>query len=510
MSSPPQPSHFELAEPPAAAMIESMRGIGYTLETALADIIDNSIAAGARNVWLKLHWNGGQSYVSVLDDGHGMNAESLRQAMRPGSRNPLETRRRDDLGRFGLGLKTASFSQCRSLTVASKCVSGDMHVRRWDLEHVSKTDAWQLLTSARDGSETLLTPLKPLPSGTLVLWELLDRIVGDSALHDQNAHGRFLQAIERVREHLAMVFHRFLEDPLHGPRIYLNDAGNGKSEAARIRPWDPFLSREAATQHLPEEPIDGNRALFQGYVLPHPDRLKDKEMLEKGGGPEGWTSQQGFYVYRNKRLLAWGTWLGLGGARRWKRDELHKLARIRLDIDNSLDQDWKIDIKKSTASPPAEIRPRLTALADDVRERAMKVLRSRGEQRGPRQNASNIVRVWSPVERTTGTVYRVERKHPLVADLLQRASALDLSIEPLLQLLELSVPVQRIWMDQTQRGEQALMPDASPPEDLLALARHYLNDYMKKYRDDLEGARQRLMQLEPFSAWPDAILKLNP
>ena len=130
---------FEVVQPNAAAMIESLRALGYSTKTAVADLIDNSIYAGAPNVWVNLFWDGVDSYVAICDDGGGMNAAVLRNAMRPGSRNPLEKRDARDLGRFGLGLKSASFSQCRRLTVASKDGSGSTEVRRWDLDYVNST-----------------------------------------------------------------------------------------------------------------------------------------------------------------------------------------------------------------------------------------------------------------------------------------------------------------------------------------------------------------------------------
>jgi anti-sigma regulatory factor (Ser/Thr protein kinase) len=114
-------------------MIESLRAFGYSTQSAIADLIDNSISAGARNVWVTFLWDGDNSHVIVRDDGRGMDPAALRNAMRPGSRNPLEERDAGDLGRFGLGLKTASFSQCRRLTVASRTDGTPVEVRRWDL-----------------------------------------------------------------------------------------------------------------------------------------------------------------------------------------------------------------------------------------------------------------------------------------------------------------------------------------------------------------------------------------
>ena len=134
----------EITAPDAASMFESLRAFGYELPTALADLIDNSVFAGARNVWIDFEWNGAESTVSITDDGHGMAEKELVNAMRPGSRNPREVRDPKDLGRFGLGLKTASLSQGRRLTVRSKQVESTGFTRCWDLDHVAKTGDWYL------------------------------------------------------------------------------------------------------------------------------------------------------------------------------------------------------------------------------------------------------------------------------------------------------------------------------------------------------------------------------
>jgi len=171
---------YEIAEPHAGAMIESLRAFGYDLRTAIADLIDNSIFAGAKNVWIYFHWNGADSYISITDDGYGMSETELYEAMRPGSKSPLEDREPSDLGRFGLGMKTASFSQCRRLTVASRKNKQNPAIRRWDLDHVTKVDRWELLKYAAPGSEQRIEYPDGLKNGTIVLWENLDRVVGDS------------------------------------------------------------------------------------------------------------------------------------------------------------------------------------------------------------------------------------------------------------------------------------------------------------------------------------------
>jgi len=315
-------TNSRLAPPKASAMLEALRGMGYSLGAALADIIDNSISAQAEKVRIDFIWNGQDTAIRILDDGQGMTADELESAMILGGRNPLDDRSQEDLGRFGLGLKTASFSQCRRLTVASR-KHGVTSVRRWDLDFIaSSTDqGWHLLDFPASGSSDLLTPLERQDDGTLVLWECLDRVV-TPGFTDKD----FLEQTDLVEQHLAMVFHRFLDSPNARLRLFIN----GEEAYQQIKPWDPFLSSHPATISTPSEVI-GQGVRVKGFILPHKDRLKKKE-LDDGAGPRGWVAQQGFYVYRNERLLVAGSWLGLGQGRAWTKEEAHKLARIRLDL----------------------------------------------------------------------------------------------------------------------------------------------------------------------------------
>ena len=103
----------EEVPPSASAMIESMRAYGYSTPMGIADLIDNSIFAGATRVWLNFHWSGADSFISIADNGHGMSEEQLVSAMKLGSQNPLEVRPKKDLGRFGLGFKADFEAFCR-------------------------------------------------------------------------------------------------------------------------------------------------------------------------------------------------------------------------------------------------------------------------------------------------------------------------------------------------------------------------------------------------------------
>jgi len=209
---------FDLAPPQAASLVESLRAFGYELPTALADLVDNSITASAKNIWIDFHWAGGESAITVTDDGSGMTAEELVAAMRPGSQNPLKDRQPNDLGRFGLGLKTASFSQCRRVTVRSKIRAGDVATRCWDLDHIARVNEWQLLRGADATAEPHFARLTKSDKGTTVLWQNLDRLVADQSIDNEKHQQFFLQRAEAVRNHLGMVCLRRTTPPDSGSR----------------------------------------------------------------------------------------------------------------------------------------------------------------------------------------------------------------------------------------------------------------------------------------------------
>ena len=215
------------AVPGAAAMIETFRAIGYSLETAVADIIDNSISAQAKNVYINRVWKGGESIITIMDDGCGMANEEIIQAMRPGAQNPLEERSVTDLGRFGLGLKTASFSQCRNLTVMSKQKDGPVSYWTWSLDYVAQSDKWELIRWAPKEYEDALDGVS---NGTIVIWSLLDRVITPATKEDdENAKRKFSEAFDKVKKHLSMTFHRFIENKI----VKLHWCGH------EITPWNP-------------------------------------------------------------------------------------------------------------------------------------------------------------------------------------------------------------------------------------------------------------------------------
>lgn len=492
-------SPYEIANPKPAALIESLRAVGYNLPTAVADIIDNSLTARSRKVEIQFHWAGKESRISIVDDGCGMSEAKLHEAMRPGSRSPLEERSTEDLGRFGLGLKTASFSQCRCLTVISKPAHGTQCCRRWDLAYVTEHDEWRLLKTPTPGAEQWLQRIHDRPSGTAVIWSCLDRVTGLDQTTDAAAHSRFNDAIDHVREHLALVFHRFLAD---GSLVI-------KINGSAVEAWDPFLEHHPATYRTVEErmPFGRSQVVFKGFVLPHKDKLNDAEFTATAG-PFGWTAHQGFYVYRNRRLLVFGDWLRLGSPNAWTRDEQFKLARIRLDITNETDGEWHLDVKKSTARPPAAIRDWLTQLAAEIRRMAREVFAHRGRY-GPRAPApQQIERPWVSQIRNGRRVYSVNRAHPMVSGVIQRRGKDVSEVEALLRLLEETIPVQQIWLDTAEQTYDHAVPYDGVEYAVLRSDMRRLFELLIESGINPQTARERMRSMEPFNRYPNFINEL--
>jgi len=493
---------FDIVNPGAASMIESLRAYGYSLNTAIADLIDNSISAGACNIWIHLHWRGDLSWISIADDGSGMDEETLRNAMRPGSNNPLDERSESDLGRFGLGLKTASFSQCRSLTVASKIKGSETSLRRWDLDYVGKHNEWRLLKDARDGSEERLTKLNSLEHGAVVLLENLDRLCSKQNANDEAQRRKFFSRIDSLSQHISMVFHRFMQGR-DGLNIFINGCG----EDHKLEPWDPFLSAKDATSRQPEETKKFHAGVIrtQGYVLPHKDKLGNEDH-EKAAGPGGWNDQQGFYVYRNKRLLVAGSWLGLGGRRHgWTKEEHYKLARIKVDIPNNMDSDWQIDVKKSAAVPPPLVAEWLEDYAGHVRKEAREVFSHRGKH-GQRTQAKEVARLWKTGIRSGSQVYKIDRQSEIVHGVLEQSGGLRQDIEALLRLLEETVPVQQIWLDMAEHSERSNEPMGGLTEkQVMDLVETTMKAIAGPSRKPSASTVDIICNMEGFTAYTDII-----
>ena len=483
--------------PPApAALIESMRAFGYSLPTAIADLVDNSISAHARDVDVTFRWAGARSLIAVRDDGDGMDAPTLVEAMRLGSRSPTETRAPDDLGRFGLGLKSAAWSQARRLTVISRVADGPQETRCWDLEHVRDTGQWSLLRRASEPVDALMNERPLLASGTVVVLEHLDRLVGEAAPDDASAERRFLGRVRSTDEHLAMVFHRFMRGR---ERITI------RIDGTPVEPWDPFLEDEAATQPLPTEDLRlmGRRVHVAPYVLPHVSKLT-AEQHRRAAGPGGWNQQQGFYIYRARRLLVAGGWLGLT---RMQREEHYKLARVRVDLDNAMDEAWQIDVRKATARIPGGLEDDLRRIATVARQRAAEAYRFRGKAVARAGGADSALRfVWQTRRGRGGaTSFRVNRAHPVLTQLRASSPSTADAVETALRLVEENLPIETIVMESREYPDSQ-RPRAFDGEQAAVLTMlRSAHAAMVAAGMPTALALTALANIEPFDAHPEVI-----
>ena len=336
--------------PSARRLISSLRDMGYDFPAAVADIVDNSIEAGAGRVSIDIRNDGDDSWVRICDDGKGMRPAQVREALRYGSTREYDQKK--SLGKFGLGLKTASMSQCQHLLLASRSNPNQPQIcaYAWDLAHIVETDTWEILDVGREEYTELLREPLLTHTGTVVLWRRLDRILGLKHPYNGMIKKRILGMCSELEEHLAMVFHRYLagEAGRHRVRISVN----GKP----LRPWDPFVRAEKNTARL--EPVvlqydhDGIKGsvLMEPYVLPHQAEFSSPEAHAAAAGSLRWNRQQGFYVYRADRMVQSGGWSNLRTL-----DEHTKLARVALRFDPCLDDAFRINVAKMRVQLPRQL-----------------------------------------------------------------------------------------------------------------------------------------------------------
>lgn len=482
---------YDIINPDPAALVQSMRSFGYDLPTALADIIDNSITAGAANIRVHAFWMGDKSYLQIEDDGLGMNAESLTEAMRPGTKKASTERDLNDLGRFGLGLKTASFSQCKKLTVVSKIAGSDAVARLWDLDYVSQTKEWRLVEPAvTEAYKRATESLSRQNSGTVVIWEEMDRWVGGMKTDSERDHRKLLEDLNHLELHIGMIFHRFIEQP-NPVNFYVN--GN------KVKSWDPFLKKESYTQYLPKETlISGSYPIsIQPYVLPHHSKISDAAH-QAAGGISGWNAQQGFYLYRNKRMLMAGDWLGLG----FQKEEHYKLARIQIDLPNTLDGNWSLDIKKSKITIPVDVREDLKRIAKITRAKASEVYRYRGKT-AARAMSETIHFAWEKRMNRGKISYRINRKTPLIQALLENPDRKK--VVTALDMLEETIPLDMIILDNNSMPSSQSVRFETANEEIVREAIVNIYDILKERGTTPEEARESLKIMDPFNDNPRAI-----
>jgi hypothetical protein len=356
--------------PSARRLTGSLRDIGYDFVAALADLVDNSVTANATTVDIEVSFAGERSYVLIADDGDGMTEADLNEALRFGTRRNYEI---GDLGRYGLGLKTASISQCRRVTVVTRraLTYRRLAARTLDLDHIAATDRWEVIAPPGDSPVRQSLDWLHDGPGTVVFWENLDRVLPERRPEGGWARRRREQLADRSREYLGMVFHRFLEGTAARPSP-LTITVNGE----KARPWNPFAPLEDHRQELPAHSFEVavgdvyGRVTLRRYVLPPRNLFSSLGEFDRLSGPLKWNRQQGLYIYRADRLIQHGGWCGIRAA-----DEHTKFARAALDFQTELDGVFQINVAKMRALLPPEVRTLLERPIHELCHRADDVYR---------------------------------------------------------------------------------------------------------------------------------------
>lgn len=434
-------SRKKTVTPNAYALVEGLRDFGYNLETAVADIIDNSISAGARNVEINTCTETDNPWIAIVDDGIGMSETELVDAMRLGSKNPRDCRPINDLGRFGLGLKSASFSQCRVLTVFTSR-DGESSCARWDLDHIARNNEWELelLDNFLLEEENRLRS----NSGTVVKWQNLDRLSGGLEGYREKKIKHINSELVKAEHHLSLVFHRYLE----GTNPTLNIKLNGR----KIVPIDPMASSHPATQKDPEEtiPLANGTVTIHCHTLPHHKKMSQNEWDELGG-QKGHLRTQGIYVYREKRLIIAGSWLGLA-----KQKELTKLCRIAINIPNTMDNDWKIDVKKASAQLPPLVRDRLKKII----ERLVGTSKRTYTRRGGRLVEQTPYPIWKRIKSDDKVIFRPNLDHPIFTTYADKLPEdLRPGFKQCLKFIGTGLPVDTLYSEFASNGEAVVSDD---------------------------------------------------
>jgi hypothetical protein len=475
--------------PYAPNLVESTRSIGYSFETALADIIDNSISNFAKRVDVNFS-NTGIPYVAVIDNGIGMGTAELEKAMRYGSSSSLDERGATDLGRFGLGLKMASMSQCRKLTVISK-QQKKLSAASWDLDYIHETKNWSLRRYSEEQIAKLRFSsfLKNYDSGTVIIWENMDKISESPKEFDRE----FNEKLNFADKHMALVFHRFLENKSSKQHfeLYFNNR--------KVEPIDPYMLSNRATQQLEEETlfIDQIPIKITPFITPFVSKLSTKERQLLNEYRE-LNLRQGLYIYRNNRLIVWGKWFRL-----LSDGELKRLAKVRIDLPNNIDTHWTIDVKKSSAQIPSMIKEQLKQIVLRVVGKSEQVYRYRGRKVAQ----DNYQHIWNKIENRDKLQYLVNRDIPIFRALQGSLNDEQYKLlDGFVKSIEDSFPYSAVYYDlaQDKQFEDRILE----VEQVYQLAKNTINR-LANNKDEQIKHLKNLSLIDMFQKYPEVIRLLE-
>lgn len=409
---------FELANPNPEFLIKSIAEQGYSLETALADLMDNSITANATRIEVLTKIDAEPFILFLSDNGDGMGKESLKKNMQFPSKSPEEIRSVGDLGRFGLGLKTASFSQTRNFTVLSrKKGSDDFFALTWDVNHLKKSKKWEMIINSKEEINQILTQYNSASKdhlnscnqfipNTIVVWKGLYKF--ENYVNEKNKQEAIKEEITNTTsEYLSIVFHKFMERQNHKLKIRINNSF--------VYPFNPFPNENSSLRLL--EPLQKefgeDFVKIQGFVLPNSSIKESKE------NSNSWTPQhkslmdmEGLYIYRADRLILFGGWNGL-----IKKMPRLQLGRLKIDIGNKVDHLFHLNVAKSQINIPHDLKNAFLRAIVDLKTEAQKEYFNHGIKSFKQKPSDQNSELFYKIATNKGVLLKLNDEFPLLNSL---------------------------------------------------------------------------------------------
>lgn len=473
--------------PEPIELLESNRNLGYSIDEAIADLVDNSISAKSSSVDIQCKWNKGEPYLAIIDNGHGMDEDTLIDSFKLGSNIPERNRSENDLGRFGMGMKTASLSQSRSLIVLSKTTNHSLIGRTLDLDFV-KENGWYL---KKEDYRSIIDnyDFNKKQKGTIIYWSQWDRAPEEEILFNEIA-------ISLIR-YLGVVFNKFISDK----SLLINVNGFNVKAISPI-PTD--------SQIFDESRKGPSGSVLNGYLLKHP--LKWDSSIDYDAKFNSYNlfrgidAQQGIYIYRCKRLLTpYGGWLGLEKIRTSSR-----LARVEMEYPNSADELWSLDITKTKATIPPEFREQIKKLTRATRVNSVTKI-SRGRNSVLRDVPKEKGRVWLTKENKELLcyVFQPNINHYIFQSLIEEKRISKTDLEIIFSLLSNNLPVNEIVNlnddNSSKITRMNYVKKLKPHERELAII---VFNSLRSDGKDYEEAINTLLNCEPYCHHKEEITEL--
>lgn len=470
------------------ALLDSNRNLGYSIEEAVADLIDNSISAEATSIICKLEWNDGNPIFRLHDNGKGMSEKKLIDGFKLGS---LEQRNPKDLGRFGFGMKTASLSQARELIVISKQQDHKVCIRSLDLDFIKEIKSkWNLKHCDPDDFKNEIHKLNKEGHGTIICWKNWDRA--------PESNDDFISLITKISNYAAVCFHRFIDE---GIKIYSHDE--------LLKSISPIPKDSEKYSEIPLKNHEDSKQT--AYILKHPKFWKqDFDSMTQINSYKlfnGFTAQQGIYIYRCNRLLnPYGGWLGV-----IKPINSSKLARVTIDYPNSADKLWSLDITKTNANIPYEFRKEIEKLIENTKLKSVsKIHRGNASITNKIKNLYDNSLIWQEKEVKDVRCYRYypEINHPIFLNLIESQKIDKKTLGLIFDLLSDNLPVARIIENNDNdsgKHDRMVRPEELKKEEIDHATTIY--ERMKIERNKSE-ALNFILRCEPFCYHQDQIKKI--